>query len=208
MIEPAVCVPSASGTWKSATAAADPDDEPPGVRAGSCGLRVSPGPKKANSVVTVLPRMIAPAALSSANDEGIGRRLAAGKNRRAEFRRKVLGVDDVLDADGNAGERPHHFSPRPPRVAGPRRLDGRLAADAHPSADLRVAPRYTLEAGPDKLFGRQIAHGERFQRLRSRQACSAVSLACVEHRIASLRPARIHRCPAVARGAGAISRPV
>ena len=31
--DPLVCVPSASGTIWAATAAADPDDEPPGVRA-------------------------------------------------------------------------------------------------------------------------------------------------------------------------------
>src|SRR6266700_2818192 len=48
----------------SATAAAEPLDEPPGVHARSCGLRVPPGWTNANSVVTVLPRMIAPAALS------------------------------------------------------------------------------------------------------------------------------------------------
>ena len=39
MIEPFVCEPSAIGTIPAATAAADPDDEPPGVRSGSCGLR-------------------------------------------------------------------------------------------------------------------------------------------------------------------------
>jgi hypothetical protein len=43
MTEPFVCVPSATGTMRAATAAADPLDEPPGVRAGSCGLRVFPG---------------------------------------------------------------------------------------------------------------------------------------------------------------------
>jgi hypothetical protein len=43
MVEPVVCVPSASGTMQSATAAADPLDEPPGVRAGSWGWRVLPG---------------------------------------------------------------------------------------------------------------------------------------------------------------------
>src|SRR5438067_11054018 len=42
-IEPAVCEPNASGTMKSATAAAEPDDEPPGVQSGSCGLHVGPG---------------------------------------------------------------------------------------------------------------------------------------------------------------------
>src|SRR6266853_5896792 len=62
MVEPPVCVVSAIGTGKSATAAAEPDDDPPGVRAESCGLRVGPGSVKAYSVVTVLPTTTAPAA--------------------------------------------------------------------------------------------------------------------------------------------------
>ena len=41
--EPAVCVPYATGTMPAATAAADPLDEPPGVRSGSCGLTVTGG---------------------------------------------------------------------------------------------------------------------------------------------------------------------
>ena len=48
----------------AATAAADPLEEPPGVCAELCGLRALPGLRKANSVVTVLPRTIAPAARS------------------------------------------------------------------------------------------------------------------------------------------------
>src|SRR5438045_2280880 len=47
---------------KSATAAAEPLDEPPGECAGLCGLAVGPGWRVANSVVTGLPRRIAPAA--------------------------------------------------------------------------------------------------------------------------------------------------
>src|ERR1700738_4187925 len=42
-IEPAVCVPNASGIIQSATAAAEPDEDPPGVCAGLWGLRVGPG---------------------------------------------------------------------------------------------------------------------------------------------------------------------
>src|SRR5437016_6616633 len=61
MMEAAVCVPSATGTIPSATAAADPLEDPPGVRAGSRGFLVFPGEYTANSVVTVFPRMIAPA---------------------------------------------------------------------------------------------------------------------------------------------------
>jgi hypothetical protein len=55
MTEPRVCVPMATGTKPVATAAAEPLEEPPGVCAGFQGLRVLPGVRKANSVVTVLP---------------------------------------------------------------------------------------------------------------------------------------------------------
>ena len=53
MVEPVVWVPIAIGSMKSATAAAEPLDEPAGVRVRSCGLRVGPGCRLANSVVTV-----------------------------------------------------------------------------------------------------------------------------------------------------------
>jgi hypothetical protein len=41
-IEPPVSLPSAAGTMPAATAAADPPDEPPAMRAASHGLRVGP----------------------------------------------------------------------------------------------------------------------------------------------------------------------
>ena len=62
-------MPSAAVTMPAPTAAAEPLLDPPGVRAVSCGLRVAPkGCAMANSVVTVLPRMIAPAARSAATE--------------------------------------------------------------------------------------------------------------------------------------------
>ena len=66
--EPPMSVPSASGTQPLATATADPPDDPPALRAGSCGFRVTPQrglrvkPEWANSGVVVLPTMMAPAA--------------------------------------------------------------------------------------------------------------------------------------------------
>ena len=60
--EPAVWLPSASGTPPAATVAAEPLEEPPGVCPSACGLRVSFAAPQASSVVTVLPRMSAPAA--------------------------------------------------------------------------------------------------------------------------------------------------
>src|SRR5215469_15544144 len=64
--DPPVCVPIASGTIKSATAAAEPLDDPPGEKSGSCGFVVGPGWRLANSVVTVLPSRTPPAARGSA----------------------------------------------------------------------------------------------------------------------------------------------
>ena len=50
-----VWVPQLSGTWKLATAAADPAEDPPGVRFGPCVLAVSrPEFKTVNSVVVAL----------------------------------------------------------------------------------------------------------------------------------------------------------
>src|SRR5262245_2704161 len=62
VLDPPVCEPSASRDIPSATAAAEPLEEPPGVCERSQGLRVGGGSTQANVVVTVLPRMIAPAA--------------------------------------------------------------------------------------------------------------------------------------------------
>ncbi len=73
IVEPPVWVPKASGAMKSATAAADPLDEPPGVCAGLWGLRVGPGTRQANSVVAVLPRTIPPALRTSATQAASAR---------------------------------------------------------------------------------------------------------------------------------------
>src|ERR1700758_620429 len=63
--EPITCVPSAALTMPAATAAAEPLDEPPGVCAVFHGLRVPRGSEAANSVVTVLPTITAPASRSA-----------------------------------------------------------------------------------------------------------------------------------------------
>ena len=64
--EPPVWLPIAIGSMPAATAAHEPDDEPPGVCARLCGLRVSAGSMVANSVVTVLPMTMPPARRISA----------------------------------------------------------------------------------------------------------------------------------------------
>src|SRR5208337_3788035 len=61
VIEPPVCVPSAARHMPHATAAAEPLDEPPGVRPRFHGLSVTGGSIQAKAVETVFPRIIAPA---------------------------------------------------------------------------------------------------------------------------------------------------
>src|SRR5262249_56765214 len=61
MIEPPTWVPMAAGTMRAATAAAEPDDEPPGVRAGSNGVVVGPGCDPPISAADGLPRNNPPA---------------------------------------------------------------------------------------------------------------------------------------------------
>ena len=58
----------AAGVADVASAAAEPDDEPPGVCSRLCGLRVLPVCWCANSVVTALPRITAPARRSMVTD--------------------------------------------------------------------------------------------------------------------------------------------
>src|SRR3954468_14712218 len=64
-VEPCVCVPSPTGIMPEPTPAAVPLEDPPGVRFGSNGFVVGPENPIANSVVTVLPKMIAPPSRSA-----------------------------------------------------------------------------------------------------------------------------------------------
>ena len=63
--DPPVCEPMESGIILSLTAAAEPEDEPPGVHSRSFGFLVFPGADNANSVVTHLPKIIEPASLNN-----------------------------------------------------------------------------------------------------------------------------------------------
>ena len=70
--EPAVSVPSAKLTRPEATATAEPELEPPGIKRGSNGLRGTPWGERqptspvANWSILVLPTRIAPASSSRA----------------------------------------------------------------------------------------------------------------------------------------------
>lgn len=85
MVLPPVCVPRASGAWKSATAAPEPEEEPPGVRnleegEAVCGFIVlGPATVAANSVVVVLPGRVSRWVWEG---RGEGRYRGGGRRRR------------------------------------------------------------------------------------------------------------------------------
>ena len=66
IIDPPVWLPSVTGTIKSATAAAEPEEETPGLREKSRGFFTPTGTGLANSVVVALPRITAPARRNAA----------------------------------------------------------------------------------------------------------------------------------------------
>ena len=108
---PPVSEPSATRHSPAATAAAEPPEEPPGTRSRSQGLCVgkkaefSVDEPIANSSMFALPTMTAPGVEQALRHEGVVRRHEVLQHARAAGRAHALRADDVLDADGDAGER-------------------------------------------------------------------------------------------------------
>ena len=109
-IEPPPSEPVAHGTMPAATAAAEPPEDPPGVRLRSHGLRVTPFASVAvhgkivSSGTFVMPIGIAPAARSRRTASASAR--SGGPKLREP---RVLGLarhrDVVLDRDRHTGQR-------------------------------------------------------------------------------------------------------
>ncbi len=108
--EPPMSDPSARATQPDATAAALPPDEPPGVRRGSYGLRVTPQSGLsvcrvwANSGVVVWPMMIAPARAQRGDDVGVAIGHPVLEGVRAEGRAMTGDGRGVLHGDRHAVE--------------------------------------------------------------------------------------------------------
>ena len=142
VIDPPVCVPSAPRHMPQATAAADPLDEPPGVRSRFQGLRVTGGSIQANGVETVLPRMIAPASRRRATMTSVrvGRswRPEPSLARQAVAGRQSLDVNDVLDADRDAVQRSAAVAGLQLFIKVPRLRFRALPVDEHPGPHRRL----------------------------------------------------------------------
>ena len=109
--EPPVSVPVASGTSPAATAAAEPPDEPPAIRAASHGLRTAP-----KTGFSLADPMANSSQLSLAEADGAGRGHAldhgrveradvVGQHPRAGGRPPATGDEDVLVGYRHAEQR-------------------------------------------------------------------------------------------------------
>ena len=164
-IEPPVSVPSASGAAPHATAAADPPLEPPVIRSGSRGLRVSGSPSApaidmphANSCVVVLPITIAPAARAR-GARTPRRRPGRGPAKIADPRGGLdaLGVDQVLDGERDAAQRAGRLAARPGGLGRARLARARAPGTAPGTRRARVDPRL---ARLQRLDRRELARRE------------------------------------------------
>ena len=137
-IEPNTWVPIPTLIAPTATAAAEPLLEPPGVRVRSHGFLVARGCIQANSVVTVLPTITAPASRSAATLAAVALAAAAGEQRRTVLGGHVDGFDDVLDSDRHAVDRRERLAGAPAVRGAIRRRPRAGEIERDEGADLRL----------------------------------------------------------------------
>ena len=155
---PAVCVPKASGKKPAATPAAEPEDEPPGVKAGLCGLVVGPGWRVANSVVTVLPITTAPSLRANATQA------ASERGRQPSQIGELLpvGMPATLSTSFTPSGRPRSL---PPAGAASAARAARSAASASKWAKARsVGSRAAMRAKHASMTATAVVSPARIRR--------------------------------------------
>jgi hypothetical protein len=94
--------------------------------------------------------------LERGHHRGIELRLATCVDRRAVFGRHVLGIDDVLDADGNAMQRPDAQTLPAPLIGPARLLESEVAVEVGPRLHDLLTFRDPLKAGRDQHLRRDF----------------------------------------------------
>ena len=154
---------------------------------GSCGLRVFPGVKAASSVVTVLPRMIAPALRRRLDDRRVVKRPSALVEDGAVLGRQIARVDDVLQADRHAMQRPGRSSGGSKAIGGLRLPHGVFGIEVLPGLHLRARARRCVQ-GTLPPARRPSPRRARFHRAPERAERSARSVRRDGHRSSGRRP--------------------
>ena len=147
MIEPAVWLPSAAGTMWSATAAAEPAEEPPGVCARLCGLRVLAGREQRQLGRHRLADDDGAGAAQGGNARRIAIWAAAAKDRGAVLGRQIGGVEDVFDADRHAVQRARGLAGAKGGIGFARMRQRELGIEMLPCLNLALALGDAIEAG-------------------------------------------------------------
>ena len=84
-------------------------------------------------------------------------RPAAGIEHGAVFRRQAIGIENVLDGDGKAVQRPH----RPPCLAlaieQARLIEGVIRIQVRPGLDIAIGLPDPVKASLDQFLGRDLA---------------------------------------------------
>jgi hypothetical protein len=142
----------------AATAAAEPLDEPPGVWAGLCGFLVLPGWNTASSLAEDHRTRRA----QTSHHVAVIAWLATLQQHRAALGRHVRGVDNVLDADRHAVQRPDGLARAAHLVGDPGLGQRMLRIEEGPRFDVGVDRLDTREAGLDQLFRGHGALADRF----------------------------------------------
>ena len=143
MTDPAVWVPKASGAIPSATAAAEPLDEPPGVWAGLRGFAVLPGVKGGEFGGHGLAEDDRTGGFSERHAGRIGGGAVAAVDRRTVTSRHIDRVDQVLYCDRDPVQR----SARRLGVAPPGGGKHLFAIEILPSPDHGLARVDPVEIG-------------------------------------------------------------
>ncbi len=106
MTEPLVCEPTASGTMPEATAAAEPLEEPPGVRVGVVRIAGLARPEQRQLGGHRLAHDHRAGLAQQRDRGGIAGRLAPGMQHGAVLGRHVVGVENIFHAHRHAVQRP------------------------------------------------------------------------------------------------------
>ena len=166
-VEPPVSEPIEISHMPSAAATAPPEEEPPGMRARSAGLPgvpkcgLAPTPEKANSVMLVLATMTAPALRRRRTMTRVfrGRLAFLGDDFGAGAGDFAGDVEQVLDGDDGAVERPERDAGLGAGVGGFRRRVGSFAVDGEAGARaLAVRVVDAGERGVEAFAGGHFCH--------------------------------------------------
>ena len=91
-----------------------------------------------------------------ADDPAVLQRLAAGIKNSAVFRRQAVGIEDVLDTDWNAVQRPHRATRLTLGIEHPGLIEGIVWLQVRPGLDFTIGLLDPVKTGLDQFLGSDL----------------------------------------------------